>query len=131
MWNFTAAASASAKVTPEEPEKEKDPFQLGKVFAAIDQYCASIMAMPLIPNNPDIIKCLDALKATKGKLKEAAEQQLAQQKAHMEKLDALVEKAKQAREAHNKQKEALAAPSPPLDGNALGLALLKNMGLIK
>jgi hypothetical protein len=132
MWNFTAAAvPAAPKVAEEKPEKEKDPFQLGKVYAAIDKFCATMMAIPLLASNPDVLKCLDAMKASKGKLAEAAEQQLAMYKAQKEKLEALLEKSKQAQEAHKKQVETLTTPSPPLDGNALGQALLKNMGLIR
>jgi hypothetical protein len=132
MWNFTATATPAApQVAEEKPEKEADPFQLGKVFAAIDKFCASMVALPLLADNPDLMKVLDAMKASKGKLKEVAEQQLAMYKAQKEKLEGLLEKSKQAQEAHKKQMEALTTPSPPLDGNALAQALLKNMGLIR
>jgi hypothetical protein len=41
----------------------------------------------------------------------------------------LVQTAKQKKEAHRQRMEELNTPSPPLDGNALGRALLKNLGL--
>jgi hypothetical protein len=132
MWNFTGTAAPAARPVGEEtPKKEKDPFQLGKVYEAIDKFCATMMAMPLLASNADLLKCLDAMKASKGKLAEAAEQQLAMYKAQKAKLDTLLQKSEQAKEAHKKKLEELKTPSPPLDGNALGLALLKNLGLIR
>ena len=131
MWNFTAAAPPAPKVAAEKPEEAEDPFQLAKVFEGIDKFCAAITAIPLAAGNADVMKCLDAMRASQEKLTEAAAQQLAMYKAQMDKLEALVQKSQQAQEAHKKQVEALTTPSPPLDGDALGQALLKNMGLIK
>ena len=46
-------------------------------------------------------------------------------------MTALLQKSQQAKEAHNKKVEELKTSSPPLDGNALAEALLRNMGLIR
>jgi hypothetical protein len=40
----------------------------------------------------------------------------------------LKQKSSKEQEAHNKMVEELNTPPPPLDGNALGHALLKNLG---
>ena len=58
-------------------------------------------------------------------------EQLAIQKAQGEKLAAMVQKAQAKEEAHRQKMEKLTTPSPPLDGNALGRDLLRNVGLIR
>lgn len=131
MWNFAAAPPVAAESAPEKAVEAEDPFQLGKVLAALDKFCAAIAAMPPLAANPEIMKNIEFIKGSKDKLKEAAAQQLATQKAEAEKIGALLQKSQQAKEAHNKKVEELKTPSPPLDGTALGLALLKNLGLIR
>lgn len=71
------------------------------------------------------------MKAGKEKLTEAADQQLANLGTLLLKRDAQAQKTQQAKEAKRRKLEELNKPLPPLDGNALGMALLKNMGLIR
>ncbi|MDR3676642.1 MAG: cysteine peptidase family C39 domain-containing protein [Acidobacteriota bacterium] len=131
MWNFAAAPPPAAQSAPEKAEKAEDPFQLGQLFAALDKFCATVVAMPMVAGNAEVMKHIDFLKGSKDKLTEAAAKDLANYKAQTDKMAARLHKSQQAKEAHNKKVEELKTPSPPLDGNALGLALLKNLGLIR
>jgi len=133
MWNFAAAPPPAVETAPPpgKPEEAEDPFQLGKLFAELDKFCATIVAIPLAAGNPEVMKQIDFLKGSKELLTKAAAQELATHKAQKEKMAALLQKSQQAKEAHNKKVEELKTPSPPLDGNALAEALLKNMGLIR
>ena len=61
----------------------------------------------------------------------AQAEELAIQKAQEAKMAAKLQKAQQKEEAHRQKMEKLTTPSPPLDGNALGRDLLRNVGLIR
>lgn len=51
--------------------------------------------------------------------------------AHQQESAKMAQAAKQQADAHKRRTEELTRPSPPLDGSALGRALLKNLGLIE
>ncbi len=131
MWNFAEAPPAVAKSATEKPEKAKDPFQLEKLFAKLDQFCAAIVALPVAAKNPIVMKQIELMKASKQKLTEAADKQTATVQEHLDKRTALIQKGKLAKEAKRRKLEEMNKPLPSLDGNALGMALLKNMGLIR
>jgi hypothetical protein len=131
MWNFAEAPLAATASAPEKPKEKDDPFQFGKLFAELDKFCAAIAAMPLAASNPVVMKQLEFMKGGKQRLAEAADKQMALLQEHHEKRIALMQKSKQAQEAKRQKLQQLNQPLPPLDGHALGLALLKNMGLIR
>jgi uncharacterized Zn finger protein (UPF0148 family) len=136
MFNLSAAPpqeAAEAESTPPEKPKDaaEDALNLNEVFAQLDKFCAFILAMPKIAGNPDVMKQIALINDSKENLKVAQAEELAIQKAHGEKLAAMVQQAQQAEEAHRQKMEKLTTPSPPLDGNALGRDLLRNVGLIR
>ena len=138
MWNFTEAAPAAAAApAPQEPKKAEDPYQLDKLFAKLDEFCASIVAIPLAAGNPDVMKQIEFIKGSKGMLTQAAAKQTAVFEAERAKRAATAQKLREAKEARKAEKAKAAPPEetpgplPPLDGNAIGMALLKNMGLIR
>jgi hypothetical protein len=131
MWNFAEAPLTAPATAPEKPEEGEDPFQFGKLFAELDKFCAAIAAMPLAAKNPLVMKQIEFMKGSKQKLTEAADKQMALLQEHHDKSMALMQKGKQAQEAKRQKLEELNKPLPPLDGSALGMALLKNMGLIR
>lgn len=110
------------------PTSEQAPLTLDKVFAALDTFCSHILSLPAAASHPDIKKQLDLIAASKEKLKVAEAEGLAHREAHRQQLAKLQELAKAREEAHRKKMEEINRPSPPLDGNALGRALLKNLG---
>ncbi len=118
----------ATEAPPPALEKPEDPFKLEHLFGELDKFCNHIRSLPKAANNPDIKAQLDFIVASKEKLKLAQAETLAHQKMHQEKLVAMLQQAKQKEEAHRKKMEELNKPSPPLDGDALGRALLKNLG---
>jgi Peptidase C39 family len=128
-----AAQRAATPVTPapQAAPAEKDPLNLERLFAELDKFCNHILAIPAAANHPDVKAQLDFISASKEKLKLAVAEDIAHRKARMEQLAQLQKAAKQKEEEHRKKMKELAKPSPPLDGDALGRALLKNLGLSK
>lgn len=106
----------------------EDPASLSRVFREVDKFMAYVAGLPEAANNPLIKKHLEVMAATKEKASLALAEQMAYQQARMQQLDELKQLAAQREQAHQKKVEELNRPSPPLDGNALGRALLKNLG---
>ena len=67
-------------------------------------------------------------KSSKDKLKLAQGEELVAMKRHVDRLVAQERKSKQKQETRRKREEERNAPLPPIDGNALGAALLENLG---
>ena len=109
----------------------ENPIDLSRVFAELDKFCSYILSVPGAEAHPDVKKKLDFIASSKEKLKVAAVEALVRRKAHQEQLDKMVQRAKENEEAHRRRVEELQRPSPPLDGNARGRALLKNLGFIE
>ncbi len=154
MWNyiccpfcdcgFTSGAQVSPGVPlPPDPNhpglpaaqpatgRQENPLDFTRLFAEVDKFCSYILTIPGAAAHPEIKKRLDFLAACKEKLKLGAVESLARRKAHQEQLAKMMQTAKQNKEAHRKRMEELNQPSPPLDGNALGRALLRNLGFIE
>jgi hypothetical protein len=137
MFDFSAAppqeaAEAESASPPGKPkDAAEDPLNLDEVFGQLDEFCAFILAMPKAAGNPDVMKQIALIKGSKEKLKVAQAEELAIQKAQEAKMAAMLQQAQQKEEAHRQKMEKLTTPSPPLDGNALGRDLLRNVGLIR
>lgn len=110
------------------PASADDPFNLNRAFAELDKFCSRILSFPAAANHPEIKKQLDLITTCKVKLKLAQTEELVHRKARQAQLANMLKTAKQNEEAHRKKMEELNKPSPPLDGDALGRALLKNLG---
>lgn len=121
-------ASASAQPAP---PPEKNPLDFGRMIAEVDKFCTSIRAVPGAEGHPEIKKKLEFIASSEDKLKLAMAEALLQRKAHQEQLAKMLDTAKQNADAHRQRVVELQRPAPPLDGNALGRALLKNLGFIE
>jgi hypothetical protein len=104
---------------------------LAKLFGEIDKFTSQIRSMPGTADNPDIKKRLDFIEATKVDIKAAHAADLARRTAVVGQLSAFEEKNKKQKEEQLKKMEERNAPGPPLDGDALGAAMLKNLGLVE
>jgi len=102
-----------------------------KLFGEIDKFCAHIATIPAAADHPEIKKQLEFIAAGKEKFKLTYAEHLAGLAASQAQLDALAKTAKEKTEAHRKKMEEADKVSPPLDGNALARALLKNLGFTK
>jgi len=140
LWNVSLQPQSAevAAASPDEagPRSQSPPrasrptpgLDINKLFSEIDKFCAHILGIPAAANHPEIKKQLDFIVGSKQKLALAQAELVASRAARQAELAALAKTAKEQQEAHRKKMEELNRPSPPLDGNALGHALLKNLG---
>ena len=109
---------------------ERDPWDLTPLFTQLDKFCNHILSLPGAANHPEIKEQLDFIAANRQKLILAKAEERANLKAHEERMAAMSQAAKEKEDAHRQKMEELNKSLPPLDGNALGRALLKNLGLM-
>jgi hypothetical protein len=132
LWSFDEAGTSAASFpnsTGSKPERPVDgPQNFDAIFAELDKFYNYALSIPGAAEHPELKTHLDFLMAGKEKLRLAQSEELAYQKIRDDQLAALKQESKQEQEAHRKKVEELNTPPPPLDGNALGDALLKNLG---
>jgi hypothetical protein len=132
VWTFdrqTASAGTTNANAASPPEaSSEDPMKLGALFAELDKFCNHVLSLPAAVNHPDIKRNMEAIAARKEQLKLAQVEALAHLKTHQEQMANIVQSTKEKQEAHRKKMEGINTPLPPLDGDALGRALLKNLG---
>ncbi len=131
LWGSRLLRSQSAASSPGpevKTDKEQDPLQLGAFFAAFDKFCNHVLSVPAAANNPDIKKHLDLMNTRRAELKQLQVEAFAHLKVRQEQMSTLMKKVQEKKEAHSKKMDELNRPVPELDGNALGRALLKNLG---
>jgi hypothetical protein len=142
MWDYVACPACdflfneAGPATAEAPRAEA-PSQraaiaalpeLDKAFAQLDKLCNHMLSMPGLADHADLRAQLDFINTNKDRVRVAQIQEFAAIRARLDRLTAAQEQTKKRREEQRKKKEKSNAPLPPLDGNALGHALLKNLG---
>jgi hypothetical protein len=142
MWNwiccptcdhvFTLKGGAAAGAAEAQPvgagiAAPVEAVDIGKLFGAIDKFTSQILSIPAAANDPRVKEKLELVEATKDQFRTAHAEDLARRTAIFGQLAALEEKGKQQKEEQLKKAEEL-KNGPPLDGDALGAALLKNLG---
>lgn len=126
-----AASNASSPAPASAPDSPAPPaLSLDAVFAQMDKFCAHILALPMLDTHPEIKRQIDLLQSGKEMLTQARTQALANLETSRVQLAGLSEVARKGREAHARRMEELNAQAPPLDGNALGRALMKSIGFV-
>jgi hypothetical protein len=138
-WTFSlqpqAGASATSNASSRSPDPGaasgavEDPLNFDRLFGEMDKFCSHVLSLPGAATHPDIKAQIQSIRASKEKLRLVQSEQLVHQKTHKERLMIMLVAAKQREEAHRKKMEELNTASPPLEGNALGRDLLKNLGL--
>ena len=132
MWSFDVLPQPAEGASPSGEPASKEPadsLNLDGLFAEIDKFCGTLLALPEVSGNPAVMEQINLIAGSKEKLRQAQAEDLAVQKLREEKKAALDQASQQRAEAHRRRMEEINTPSPPLDGNALGQALLKNLGL--
>jgi hypothetical protein len=130
VWSFNAAATAEPPPNP-QPEPASaipKPQSLDKIFAELDKFCARLLAIPGAAQHADLNAQLDVLKNGKERLRLAQLEELVLYKAKADKLAAFERESRKKQEELRKKIEEINQPLPPLDGIALGHALLRNLG---
>lgn len=121
-------SAGSAGEPPKGTPSAADQMRLDGFFVELDKFSAQIRSIPGMENHPRILRQLELLEASKQSLTLARAEALANLKAALDRCAKMALTAKQEQAAHRKKMEELSRPAPPLDGNALGHALLKNLG---
>jgi hypothetical protein len=124
-----AAAGASMEAQPSAGTGVPVPaVDLAKLFAEMDKFTSHVLSIPAVANNPDIKKRLELVEASKEQIKAAHAADLARRATAFGQIAAFEENTKQQKEAETKKIEDR-EHAPPLDGDALGDTMLKNLGL--
>jgi len=130
MWSFNEAGTSTGQLPSAAGAASAAPAlpDLEKAFAQLDQFCAHMLAIPGAANFPDLKAQIDFIQMSKEKARLAQVEELAAMQFRLDRVAANAEEAKKRAEANRKNKEERDKPLPPLDGGALGEALLKNLG---
>jgi len=141
MWNYVACPAcdflfnetgrAAAQETHADASNEKPLTALSdldKAFAQLDIFCSHVLSITGLADHADLKAQLDFVQARKKSVRLAQAEEFAAIQARLDRFAAHGEEAKKKAEERRKQQEELDAPLAPLDANALGQALLKNLG---
>jgi hypothetical protein len=131
LWSFNKAGPSNGE--PPRPvaaaaSSVVRTVNFEKLFVEIDKFCAYAFAQPAAANHAELKQQLDFLAGTKEKVLLAQAESTARIKARHDQLDASREAMKKKEEARRQEAEERSKPLPPLDGNAIAHALLKNLG---
>ncbi len=107
-----------------------DTIGLDRLFAEIDKFSSLALTLPAASKDPAIKQQIDFLVASKNKIKLARAEALAHRQMLRGQMTKLQEATQAKLAAHQQRLEDLNKPAEPLDGQALGCALLKNLGFI-
>ena len=141
VWTFSsspahAAGSAGsgddASASAPGPDAASSPatdLDVDKLFGAIDKFCNFVLTLPAAAHQPELMKQLDHIAGSKERFKLAYAEQLARRAAAQGQFATLIRALKEKEARQRRKMERRDTPSPPLDGDALGHALLKNVGL--
>jgi hypothetical protein len=137
LWSFSQAAPVSNPAAAEKPpqsvpsaQPEVPAVDFEKVFGALDNFCDHVMSIPGAAARADLRTHVDYLRGLKEKIKLARVEEASHVKARQDLVASIGQDAMQKEAAHRKKVEELNRPGPPLDGDALGHALLKKLGLV-
>ena len=135
-WTFTmqppgvdtqlSVSNRAAKSQAAE-QARRDPWDLTSLFTQLDQFCNHILSLPGAANHPEIKQQLDLIAVHREKLILAEAEERANRKAHQDRMAEMSQAAKKRGDAHRQTMEEARKLLPPLDGNALGRALLQNL----
>jgi hypothetical protein len=131
MWSFNDAGTSTGDVARGAASGATPMLavpDLDKAFAQLDKFCAHALSLPGAANFPDLKAHIDFIQGNKDKLRVAQAEELGGMNARLDRAAAAAEERKKRIEADHKKQEERNAPPPPLDENALGQALLKNLG---
>ena len=136
MWNFDShlepagAGVAAANGPGDQPASafSAEPESINRMYEELDKFVEQIKSIPGSAGNADIKQQLDILTGSKAKLKQAVAEASLLGQTHQASVAVFVEAASQRAEAHRKRVAEVTRQAEPLDGVALGKALLKNLG---
>lgn len=131
-WNFHGLPSTdTTKPAGAAPERTFDPHDVDSIYKEFDKHLGKLKDIPETYDHVEVQKQLDYIYAQKEPLRVAIAEAAANRKLRQEQMDQLVESGKTNQEVLKKRADEAARQSPPLDGDELGVALLRNLGFVK
>jgi hypothetical protein len=125
----SASAGSAAKPAATGPAASAEPgVDVAKLFEEMDKFNKQILSIPAAAQHPEIKRHLELVEASKVRFKVAHEAAMARRAATLAQIAAVTESHRQQEEAQLKKQEELSKPAAPLDGDALGNALLTSFG---
>jgi len=123
-----SAGAADASPDTAAAGDATEPASLIQMFEALDKFVDHVKRVPGIATDAEIQQQLQILTGSRVAAKLALAEAAVHTQVHKNQLDAFAQAAKERAEAHQRRMQEVNPPSPSLDGNALGQALLKNLG---
>ncbi len=135
-WTFQATASEQDKAVAEEPGKAGapapvDPLDVDQIYGEISKFLNQVLDIPGATDHPDIRNQVDYIFSQKEVLRMAVAESAAHRKSNLERLDVLSQAAHVNRTVQQNRAAEATGQSLPLDGDGLGMALLRNLGFVR
>lgn len=130
LWSFygkpdvKAGAASAAKPAI-------DPSDVDQIYHHIEKFIAQVESIPAVVQNADVQKQIEFIRSQKEVLRMAQAESNSARRQQGEQMEALREMGAANQESLKKRREEAARQSPPLDGDALGMALLRNLGFMR
>lgn len=118
-------------VAPAKPPGDSAEPEFAKMSAALDKFADFAMSIPGAAGHAALKSHIDMIRGARQQLAQAMAEEAVHVKARDERIEAQTQATKQREEARRKQMEELEKGPSPLDGDALGRALRKNLGLVR
>ena len=139
MWDGgSQPAQAGATGSPEAADASAadaatagdaaEPASLNQMFEELDKFCKLVQGLPGTAKNSELQQQLQILMGGKAAMKQGLAEAAAYIQANKAQMAGFVQAAKERGEAQRKKMQEAKAHAQVLDGNALGRALLKNLG---
>jgi Papain-like cysteine protease AvrRpt2 len=136
LWNYLCCPfcdytwSFDTKAPPRATGAAKAAVDLEPVFAEIDKFLAMVEGLPAAAGNADVRQQVEFIRSGKERMRLAQSEEAVYRGMRQTQLDELGQQTGRNREAFEKRKEQAEKPGSAEDGNELGRALLKNLGLM-
>jgi hypothetical protein len=133
-WNFGLEAGQTRVSSPGPADIKRSPGEaqdswMKPLFAELDKFCNHIRELGGATDHPEIRNYLDMIESSKGKIVLANSESRVFASMAQTQQKKMQEASQLKKEELRKKMEILNTPLPPLDGDALGRALLENLGL--
>jgi hypothetical protein len=131
MWSFNETGTSigdSPSPGANTDSLVPEPLNLDKLFEELDKFHAHILSIPGAADHADLLAQLNVIRTGKDRLKLAQIEEQTSFKARADRAAAAEKESRRREEARREEARERNAPLPPLDRDALGYALLKNLG---
>lgn len=132
MWALSLRPTDDSPAAPVISTRDRasaaDALDVNKLLGDVDKFCNHIRGIPNAANHPEIQKQLDQISTCRDKFVLAYAEQLARSTMLEKRFAELTKQAREQEVAIRQKMEESRKPLPSLNGNALGRALLGNLG---